>query len=182
MAVVLQQQSTNNNNTLNLNNVIKKAQLTTDNLNFVNLTNNIKECLKHNKQPKQIKPAIKNLMDKYEHTETDSTRDTETDSYYIPEFNDDLINVLTNNKDIIYNKNYKQETYLNNALFYMLWRYEEREVKIYAYGYRPTNYKYVEQLGNLYFSANEWFILFRTEPFNIQQFYKLVDVIYYNEN
>jgi len=39
----------------------------------------------------------------------------------------------------------------------------------------------VEQLGNLYFSADEWFVLFRTEPFNINQFYKLVDVIYYNE-
>jgi hypothetical protein len=178
MAVVLQQQSTNNNNTLNLNNVIKKAQLTTDNLNFVNLTNNIKECLKR----KQIKPAIKNLMDKYEHTETDSTRDTETDYYNIQEFKDELIECLTNDKHIIYNKYYKQDTYLNKALFYMLWNYNGREVKIYAYGHKPNNYKYVEQLGNLYFSANEWFVLFRTEPFNINQFYKLVDTIYYNEN
>jgi hypothetical protein len=98
--------------------------------------------------------------------------------YITPQFTDELINELTNDKNIIYNKNYKPKTYLNNALFYMLWKYKEREVKIYAYGYKPNNYKYVEQLGNLYFSANEWFVLFRTEPFNINQFYKLVDIIY----
>jgi hypothetical protein len=105
----------------------------------------------------------------------------ETNDYNMPLFNDELINDLTNDRDIIYNKNYRQDTYLNNALFYMLWKYNGREVKIYAYGYRPTNYKYVEQLGNLYFSSNEWIVLFGTAPFNIQQFYKLVDIIYYNE-
>ena len=181
MAVVLPLQSTNNNNTFNLNNVIKKAHLTTDNLNYVNLTNNINECLKNNKQTKQIKPAIKKLMDKYECTETESTKDTETDYYNIPEFSDGLIECLKSDKNIIYNQYYKQDTYLNKALFYMLWNYNGRSVKIYSYGYRPNNYKYVEQLGNLYFCANEWFILCETEPFNINQFYKLVDIIYNNE-
>ena len=99
-------------------------------------------------------------------------RDTEENDYYTPEFKDELIECLTNDKHIIYNKYYKQDTYLNKALFYMLWNYNGREVKIYAYGHRPHNHKYVEQLGNLYFSADEWFVLFRTEPFNRSQFYK----------
>ena len=45
-------------------------------------------------------------MDKYEPPE--STKDTETDYYNIPLFNDNLINELTHDQDIIYNKIYFQ--------------------------------------------------------------------------
>ena len=100
--------------------------------------------------------------------------------YNIPEFTADLINNLTNEGEIIYNKNHKDDTYLNNALFYMLWTNHGRTVKLYAYGYKPTNYKHIKQLGNLYFGCSDWFVLFTIDPFNSNEFHKLTDIIYYH--
>ena len=57
----------------------------------------------------------------------------------------------------------------------MLWTDNGRTVKLYAYGYKPTNYKHIKHLGNLYFGCNEWFILFTNE------FHKLTEIIYYEQ-
>ena len=152
---------------------LNPATLNTFNLGLNDLDNKLNDVIKK----RTITPTLKTYIDIYEQ----STHASTTDQYNIPEFNEELINNLTNDNNIIYNKKHKQETYLNNALFYMLYTKNGRTVKINAYGYKPPNYKYIEQLGNLYFVSCEWFILFKTDPFNINQFYKLTDIIYNNE-
>ena len=99
-------------------------------------------------------------------------------AYMVPEFSDELINDLTNENDIIFNKNYKQETYKNNALFYIYLTYKGRTVKLYAYGYKPEGFKNIDNLGNLYFVCAEWFILDIFNPLTQGQFYKLTPIIY----
>ena len=103
------------------------------------------------------------------------------DAYEVQEFNEDIINNLENETEFIYNKNYKQETYFNQPLFYINYNFNNKNVVLYAYGYKPANYKYVDNLGNLYFFSNTPFSLFRCEPFNTKQFYKIMDIIYNNE-
>ena len=98
--------------------------------------------------------------------------------YVIPEFSDALINDLTDENHIIYNQNHKQETYKNNALFYIYLTHEGRTVKLYAYGYKPEGYKHIDNLGNMFFVCNEWFILDIFNPFTKEQFYKLMFMLY----
>ena len=158
--------------------ILKQPTLNDYNLSIRDLHDKIDDVIKK----RDIKPAIKKYVDIYEQSTQASATSEQQQYYNVPEFNEQLIDNLTNEGNIIYNKRYKQETYLNNALFYILWNYKGWQVKIYAYGFKPSNYTYVEQLGNLYFVSNKWFILFKCEPFNITQFNKLVDVIYYDED
>ena len=97
----------------------------------------------------------------------------------VPEFSDGLINDLTNDNDIIFNKNHKPETYKNKALFYIYLTHEGRTVKLYAYGYKPEGYKNIDNLGNLYFVCADWFIMSSFNPLSPAQFYILMSVIYY---
>ena len=101
------------------------------------------------------------------------------DFYIVPEFNDALIKDLTNDKDIIYNKNYKPETYKNDALFYIKLTHGGRTVILTAYGYKPHGYKHIDNLGNMYFVSNDWFIMSSFNPFTQAQFYKLMATMYY---
>lgn len=155
------------------NPIINQPKLSEYNVKIKDLEYNLYDAIKK----KDVKPAIKKYIDIFEQS-TSASNTTEQDTYKPPQFNDAIIDNLECEKDIIYNKNYKQETYLKNALFYIKWHNQNKEVKIYAYGYKPSNYKYIQQLGNLYFSSNDFFILFRCEPFNTKQFYKLMDIIY----
>ena len=153
-----------------------ETKLSTKNLKIHELNNGVIDVM----QTRCITPAIKKIIDIYEqstNTQT-STQDLIDDIYIIPEFSDELINDLINDKDIIYNKNYKQETYKNHALFYKKWTRKGRTVTLKAYGYKPTAYKYIEHLGNLYFASNEWFLIYDFEPFVAEQFYKLTDTMY----
>ena len=98
--------------------------------------------------------------------------------YVIPEFSDALIDDITNDKDIIYNKNYKLETYKAQALFYIKLTHAERAVTLYAFGYKPDGYKNMDSLGNMYFVCNEWFIMSGFSPFTQAQFYNLMTIMY----
>ena len=102
--------------------------------------------------------------------------------YVIPEFSDALINDITNDKDIIYNKNYKLETYKAQALFYIKLTHAERAVTLYAFGYKPDGYKNMDSLGNMYFVCNDWFIMSSFNPFKQEQFYKLMATMYCFDN
>ena len=100
-------------------------------------------------------------------------------AYMVPEFSDELINDLTNDNDIIFNKKYKQETYKNDALFYIYLTHGGRTVKLYAYGYKKGGFENIDNLGNLYFVSADWFILDIFNPLTQKQFYKLTPIIYY---
>ena len=122
-------------------------------------------------------------MDIYEQTTTASAEDQtgaeeEENNYVIPEFSNVLIDDLTNDKEIIYNKHYKQDTYKGKALFYINWTKRGRTVRLNAYGYKPDGYKHIENLGNLYFASEKWFVLMGISPLTIEQFYKLTNTIY----
>ena len=98
--------------------------------------------------------------------------------YVIPEFNTELIYDLTDADGIIYNTNYKHETYKNNALFYIYLTHDKKTVKLYAYGYKPEGYKHIDNLGNMYFVCAEWFIMSSFNPFTKEQFYKMMFIMY----
>ena len=99
--------------------------------------------------------------------------------YVIPEFNTELIYDLTDADGIIYNTNYKHETYKNNALFYIYLTHDKKTVKLYAYGYKPPEgYKHIDNLGNMFFVCSERFILGGYTPFNKEQFYILMFILY----
>ena len=99
--------------------------------------------------------------------------------YVIPEFSDELIYDLTDENGIIYNTNHKQETYKNNALFYIYLTHKGRTVKLYAYGYnKPEGYKHIDNLGNMYFVCDDWFLMSSFNPFTKEQFYKLMFMLY----
>ena len=104
------------------------------------------------------------------------------DLYEVPEFDNEFINDLTNEEHIIYNTKYKQETYLNQPLFYINYIYNNKKTILYAHGYKPDNYKFIDKLGNLYLCSNKPFYLTGSEPFKHEQFYKLMYIIYYDEN
>ena len=116
-----------------------------------------------------------------EQTEDQSTQASICDgliTYMVPEFSDGLINDLTNDNDIIFNKNHKPETYKNKALFYIYLTHEGRTVTLYAYGYKPEGYKHIDNLGNLYFGCADWFLMSGFAPFTHSQFYKLMLLMY----
>ena len=98
--------------------------------------------------------------------------------YVIPEFSDELIYDLTDENHIIYNTNHKQETYKNNALFYIYLTHDKRTVKLFAYGYKPLEYKHIDNLGNMFFVCSDWFILDIFNPFTKEQFYKMMFMLY----
>ena len=102
--------------------------------------------------------------------------------YVIPEFSDTLIDDITNDNDIIYNKNYKQETYKAQPLFYINFTRNERTIKLFAFGYKPDKYKNIDNLGNLYLVSDDWFVISGFQPFKKEQFYKLMFIIYYFNN
>ena len=78
--------------------VLKQPPLNEHRLSAHTLQENLNNVIKH----KNVKPAIKNLIDLYEQSTQAST--TEGDTYTVPEFNNELINDLTNDEHIIYNK------------------------------------------------------------------------------
>ena len=158
-----------------LNN-LKQAPLNEFNLSLKTLQDNLNDVI----QKKSVKPSIKKLMDIYEQSTQATTADGET--YNAPEFNSELIDDLTNEEHIIYNKKFKQETYLNHPLFYINYTYNNKTVKLNIYGYKPEDYKFIDKIGNLYIASNKPFYLIGCEPFKPEEFYKLMYIIYYDEN
>ena len=104
------------------------------------------------------------------------------DLYEVQEFNSELINDITTDEHIIYNTKFKQETYLNQPLFYINYTYRDKTSCLYVFGYKPDSYKFVDNLGNLYLCSNTPFYLTGCEPFKCEDFYKLMFIIYYDEN
>ena len=100
---------------------LNQATLNAFNLGLNDLDNKLNDVIKK----RTITPTLKKDIDIYEQ----STQASTTDKYNVPEFNEELINNLTNDNNIIYNKKHKQETYLNNALFYMLYAKNEEQLK-----------------------------------------------------
>ena len=134
---------------------LKQTTLNSFNLGLQDLNDTLNYVIKN----KGIKQEIKKHIDIHEQS-TQASLTEEQHLYNIPEFSEDLINNLNNEGNIIYNKDHKEDAYLNKALFYMPWTDNGRTVKLYAYGYKPTNYKHIKQLGNLYFGCSDWFVLF----------------------
>ena len=151
-----------------------ESEPNTNNLSIINLK--IHELNNNVKSDKDIKPPTYDL-----HSESTQEPPNNDDviTYTVPEFSDGLINDLTNDNDIIFNKNYKPETYKNKALFYIYLTHEGRTVTLYAYGYKPEGYKHIDNLGNLYFGCADWFILDIFNPLTQKPFYKLTPIIYY---
>ena len=77
---------------------------------------------------------------------------------------------------------FKQETYLNQPLFYINYTHNNKVITLNVYGYKPDNYKFIDKLGNLYIASNKPFYLIGCEPFKPEEFYKLMYIIYYDEN
>ena len=153
-----------------------ESELNTNNLKIHELNNGVIDVI----HTRCITPAIKKLIDIYEQS-SESTQASKHDviDYIVPEFNDDLINDLTNDKDIIENKNYKPETYKNKAWFYIKLTHGERVVNLFAVGHKPpSGYKHVDNLGNMYFVSDDWFIISGFSPFTQTQFYKLMETMY----
>ena len=148
----------------------------TNNLNVINLK--IHE-LNNNVKNKDIKPATYDQSSESTH---DPQSGDDVINYIVPKFSDDLINDLTDINNIIYNKNYKLETYKNKALFYIQLTHQGREVKLYAYGYKPNGYKNIDNLGLIYFVSTEWFLISGFAPFTQDQFYKLMSLMYNFKN
>ena len=65
------------------------------------------------------------------------------DAYEVQTFNEDIIRNLDKDWEIIYNRNYKQDTYCNQPLFYINYNLNNKNIVLYAYGYKPANYKYM---------------------------------------
>ena len=107
-----------------------ESELSTNNCKIHELNNGVIDVI----HTRCITPAIKNLIDIYEQS-SQSTQASKHDiiDYIVPEFNDDLIDDLTNDKDIIYNKGYKPETYKNKALFYIKLTHGGRTVTLFAF-------------------------------------------------
>ena len=82
----------------------------TNNLNAINLK--IHELNNNVKNDKDIKPATYDQSSE----STQEPPNNDVINYIVPKFSDGLINDLTSDNNIIYNKNYKTETYKNNAL------------------------------------------------------------------
>ena len=156
--------------------VLKQPTLNEYTLNAHELSENLTNVIKH----KNIKPSIKKIIELYEQSTRASI--TEDSTYKIPEFNNELIDYLTNDEHIIYNKHYKQETYLNQPLFYINYTYRNKTIAIYAHGHKPDNYKFIDNLGNLYLCSNKPFYFTGCEPFKHEHFLKLMHIIYYNDN
>ena len=78
-------------------------------------------------------------------------------NYIVPEFNDELISELTNERHIIYKKQFKQETYLNQPLSYINYTYNDKHTILYGYGHKPDNYIFIGTLGELYLCNNKPF-------------------------
>jgi len=175
MALIINPEPLNTfNNTLNI--TLKKAPLNELNLGLNTLNDKLNDAI----QKKSVKPSIRKLINIYEQSTQASTEDGET--YNAPEFNSELIDDLTNEEHIIYNRNFKQETYLNQPLFYINYTYNNKIIKLYAHGHKPDNYKFIDNLGNLYLCSNKPFYLIGCEPFKPEEFYKLMYIIYYDEN
>ena len=162
------------NNTLK--DTLNKPPLNEFNVSLNTLQDNLNDVI----QKKSVKPSIKKLIDIYEQSTQASTADGET--YNTPEFNSELIDDLTNEEHIIYNKKFKQETYLNQPLFYINYTHNNKVIALNVYGYKPDNYKFIDKLGNLYIASNKPFYLIGCEPFKQEYFYKLMYIIYYDEN
>ena len=145
----------------------------TNNLSIIKLK--IHELNNNVKNDKDIKPATYDLSS--ESTQEPPNND-DVITYIVPKFSDGLINDLTSDTNIIYNKNYKTETYKNNAIFYIQLTHQGRAVKLYAYGYKPDGYKNIDNLGNMYFVSADWFIMSSFNPFTQDQFYKLMLLMY----
>ena len=143
------------------------------NTNNLSITNLKIHDLNNNVKNKDIKPTV------CDHS-SESTRDDI--NYIVPKFSDDLINDLTDINNIIYNKKYKLETYKNKALFYIQLTHQGREVKLYAYGYKPNGYKNIDNLGLIWFVSKEWFLISGFAPFTQDQFYKLMSLMYNFKN
>ena len=144
--------------------VLKQPTLNEYTLNAHELNENLNHVIKH----KNIKPSIKKIIELYEQSTRASI--TEDSTYKIPEFNNELIDYLTNDEHIIYNKHYKQETYLNQPLFYINYTYRNKTIAIYAHGHKPDNYKFIDNLGNLYLCSNKPFYFTGCEPLNTNIF------------
>ena len=156
--------------------VLKQPTLNEYTLNAHELNENLNHVIKH----KNIKPSIKKIIELNEQSTRAST--TEDSTYTVPEFNDELIDNLTNDEHIIYNRHYKQETYLNQPLFYINYTYNNKNITLYAHGHKPENYKFIDNLGNLYLCSNKPFYFTGCEPFKHEQFLKLMYIIYYDDN
>ena len=165
---------------------LKRPTLTGHNVAMRDFYDEINETIKNkNKHKNKDIEEIKDFkeMNIYEQTTTATTEDQtgaeeEDNLYVIPEFSNVLIDDLNNDNDIIYNKHYKEETYKNEALFYINYTEKGRTVKLLAFGYKPEGYKHMGNLGNMYFVSNTYFVLMRCEPFNMEQFYKLTNIMY----
>jgi len=162
---------------------LKRPPLTGYNVAIQDFNNTITDILKNKNKHKNKDITQKTDQDIYEQTTTATIEDQmgadlDDNLYVIPEFCDALIDDLNNDNDIIFNKHYKEDTYKNEALFYINYTEKGRTVRLEAYGYKPEGYKHIDNLGNMYFVSNTYFVLMGREPFNIEQFHKLANIMY----
>ena len=94
------------------------------------------------------------------------------DAYEVQTFSVDIIHNLNEDGEMIYNRNHKQDTCVNQPLFYINYNVNHNNIVLHAYGYKPPNRKYIDNLCKLYVCSKTPFSLFRCEPFNTKQFYK----------
>ena len=153
----------------NINDVLKPAALTSYNLGIKTLGDNINDVLK----------KIKHNNSKHIALSACSTCDNSDYLNYEPQLlNDDIINSLTKDNNIIYNKHIKDDTYYNKPLFDINFCLDGTNINnmFYAYGYNPGNYKYIVCKYDLYLCSNNAFFFLGVAPFSLKQYYTLINL------
>ena len=148
---------------------LRPAQLTEYNLSIKTLGDSIDDVLK---KIKHNKPTL------YEESTRASTYLNEYFNYAPPLLSDEIINNLCKEDDIIFNTEFKEETYNNKPLFYINFSIDGTGInnKIYVFGYNPGEYNYVINKYGLYFCCNAPFFYLGIAPFTLQQYYKLINL------
>ena len=137
-------------------NIIMAVVLQQPKLNEYRLSaHELQENLNNVIKTKCLKPFINQTLD--EQSTQSSTADNSV--YTVPEFNNELIDVLTSQEQRIYNKQFTQETYLDQPLFYINCIYNINTVKLYAHGHKPKKYMSIDNLGNIYLCSKKRFYL-----------------------
>ena len=169
--------------------VVKPAPINSFNIGLNDLHDKINHVIKNKKYSsykEAVKSINKNVLDYDLTTEyktssvvsTDTVTTPDNFNYVPPLLSDDIINSLTKDNNIIFNKYLKNDTYYNKPLFYINFRLDGTNLNntVYVYGYNPGNYTYYVCKNGLYLCSNNPFFFLGIAPFTLKQYYTLINL------
>ena len=161
---------------------LKPAALNSFNLSLNTLHENLNNVTK-NKRYNTLQDAVKSIkknnnVDPLDCSTCATSEDLKSD-YSPPLLNDNIIYNLVKEDNIIYNKEFKTDTYKSHPLFFVNFNVSDTTINttVYAFGYKPLQkYNYMVCKFGLYFCSNLPFFFIGIDPFTLKQYYTLIQL------